>query len=120
MKIIEGEEDCIKVYMKHNYCEEDEIFIETEQETICLTPLEANQIANILLKLCKETDYFKGLNKSNPEKQQQQSKKEECFERMKKAIIENKSDILTTALNEKYCDEECLIKIIKLLEEKNR
>lgn len=72
MKILEGEEDIIKVYRKYvtrgTYVDEvyegeeiEMIHIETERETLSLTTLEAQGLKNVLEKLCNESDYFKGV-----------------------------------------------------------
>lgn len=68
MKIIEGEDEIIKVYRNiWNYGdrESEAIFIEFQVYRHLLTPLEAHQLGTLLIKLVNETDYFKGLKKDD-------------------------------------------------------
>lgn len=59
MKILDSDEAVLKVYI----CDQSNIYLEFENRTFCFTPLEAQQLAQLLHKLCEETEYFKGLRK---------------------------------------------------------
>lgn len=66
MKIMEGNEDIIKVYpMRWMFGENEReaLWIDHKDYTQSLTPLEAHQLGTLLIKLANETDYFKGFKK---------------------------------------------------------
>lgn len=61
MKFIESFEPVTKIWLDESDGAEC-ICIEIDNHiTVELTPLEAQQLAEILQKKCKDTDYFKGL-----------------------------------------------------------
>lgn len=64
MKIIEGDHETISVFKVYY---NDDIYVKTTDESgishFLLSPLEAFELGTLLLKLAKETDYFKGLKK---------------------------------------------------------
>jgi len=62
MKILETDEQVLKVYI-----EQEKIILEFEYalHSHSLTPIEAQQLADRLNKLCKQTKYFQGFNRTN-------------------------------------------------------
>lgn len=60
MRILEGREPVLKVFID----DEDEIAIGAESgETIFLSPLEADRLADLLKSIYKKTKYSKGFRK---------------------------------------------------------
>lgn len=58
MKIIETDDDVLKVFL-----DDESICFEFENTEYFFTPLEADELAEILKKLCNKTKYIKGLKK---------------------------------------------------------
>lgn len=56
MKIIETEDDILKIYS-----DGDDIWLEFEYESYCLSPLEAMALSDALTRVYKNSAYFQGL-----------------------------------------------------------
>jgi len=67
MKILNTDDDVLKVYYTEYSTGKELIILEFDNAVNChhLTPIEAQQLADHLNKLCKQTKYFQGFHKTN-------------------------------------------------------